>query len=223
FSALSAEEGGEPCCAALERGAELQRGEIMSIVQGVVKNSAHAASLMDPTDPNQQMLAVSESFQEMSGYHESELLQASSRLLIEGCEHETDPEVLAAMRNSHSTGSPLFAEAVNRSKQGWLFRNSMYIRGLMVAIDPVTEDPMWLVLTTHAGSEAASGEEGAAEDGRGGVLRGLRAAGEDLRAEIHDELARRCASAAARPAEPEADPPPCRRGLCSVLPRPRWC
>jgi len=203
-----------------ELGVELPRDEILSAVLSVVKNSVHAASVMDPTDPDQRLLAVSEPLQELTGFHESELLQASARLLTAGCEDEIDPGVQAAMRNAHLTGSPLLAQAVNRNKQGWLFWNTMYIRGLIVAVDPVSEEPLWLVLTTYSGSEGPSDED---EEASRDALRRLWGAGEDLRAEIHDELARRCASAAARPAEPEADPPPCRRGLCSVLPRPRWC
>ncbi|CAK0810079.1 unnamed protein product [Prorocentrum cordatum] len=142
-----------------ELGVELTRDEILSAVRSVVKNSVHAASVMDPTDPDQRLLAVSEPLQELTGFHESELLQASARLLTAGCEDEIDPGVQAAMRNAHLTGSPLLAQAVNRNKQGWLFWNTMYIRGLIVAVDPVSEEPLWLVLTTYSGSEGPSDED----------------------------------------------------------------
>lgn len=184
-----------------EQGVKLQKAEIMAIVQGVVKNSMHAASLMDPTDPDHRLLAVSESLQEITGYTESELQQASPRLLTVGCEHFLDPEVQAAMRSSHSTGSPLLAQAVNRTKQGSLYWSTMYIRGLIVAVDPASDEPMWLVLTAYSSSEGPSDE---AEEHSCDVLRKLRGAGEDLRAEIRDELARR-AGGACRPAPSEAD------------------
>ncbi|CAK0797349.1 unnamed protein product [Prorocentrum cordatum] len=143
-----------------ERGMELQKGDIMPIVQSVVKNSVHAASLMDPTDPDERLLAVSESFQAITGYNESELLQASPRLLTAGCEYGTTLEMQALIKNAHLTGSPLFARVVNRSKQGWLFWSTVYIRGLMVAVDPVSAEPVWLVLTTYSSSERPSDEDG---------------------------------------------------------------
>ncbi|CAK0810076.1 unnamed protein product [Prorocentrum cordatum] len=215
-----------------ELGVELTRDEILSAVRSVVKNSVHAASVMDPTDPDQRLLAVSEPLQELTGFHESELLQASARLLTAGCEDEIDPGVQAAMRNAHLTGSPLLAQAVNRNKQGWLFWNTMYIRGLIVAVDPVSEEPLWLVLTTYSGSEGPSDED---EEASRDALRRLWGAGEDLRAEVQSALARLPPGGACRPAGPEAEAPPgCRGGAaedccglgsgqCIALQWPRWC
>jgi len=199
-----------------EHGMEMQKDEVMSIVQNVVKSSVHAVSLMDPTDPNGRLLAVSESLQVITGYNEAELLRAPPQLLTAGCEHETDPEMQAAIRNAHLGGSPLLARAACRHKQGWLFWSTMHIRGLMVAVDPVSEEPMWFVLTIYSSSEGPSDEnEQESRDARRKlqVVRELWGASEELRAEIHDELAR-CADGAHLLAGSEADPS---RGFAGVL------
>ncbi|CAK0810078.1 unnamed protein product [Prorocentrum cordatum] len=188
-----------------ELGVELTRDEILSAVRSVVKNSVHAASVMDPTDPDQRLLAVSEPLQELTGFHESELLQASARLLTAGCEDEIDPGVQAAMRNAHLTGSPLLAQAVNRNKQGWLFWNTMYIRGLIVAVDPVSEEPLWLVLTTYSGSEGPSDED---EEDSGPPATPCAGCGAPARTSAPRSRAR---LPGCRPAEPAARPGPRRR------------
>jgi len=185
---------------------QLQKDLIVSIAQRVVKNSAHAASLMDPTDPDERLLAVSESLQEITGYSEAELLQSSPRLLTEGCEYEIDPEVQNAVRSAHLAGGPLLARAVHRNKGGWLFRSTMCVQGLMVGVDPVTDEPVWLKLTTYSRSDEDEDEEDEAADS-GGAFRQLQGAGEALRAAICAELALCAEVGACRPAEGAAGTP----------------
>jgi PAS domain-containing protein len=155
----------------------LDRAAAVAAVCRAVRNSSHVATVMDPLNPSHGLLAVSEPFSEMTGYDERELLGKSTRLLRVDCEHETDPDVWAALRQSSASGCAQIASVVNRNKSGVLFWNTMYIRGLVVGTDRATGEPVWLTLAIHHGDEEPLGDSGA-----------LRRQGEDLRADVGKEL-----------------------------------
>jgi PAS domain-containing protein len=105
-------------------------------------------TIADPRAKDCPLIAVSEAFEQMTGYTWSEAVGVNCRFLNQGC--GLDPMDLLNLRLSSQSGAPFTAVLTNRKKGGELFRNLIDLRGLTVATNPVTGEDLWFLIGIQA-------------------------------------------------------------------------
>jgi PAS domain-containing protein len=100
---------------------------------------------------DEELLECSDGYVEMTGYVRCELLGRTTRMLSHGCEEDTEPKVWMGIRRAVKSSSAFVASVVNRHKCGWLYFNTMYIRGLDVGVGTDSKDGLKLSLCIHHG------------------------------------------------------------------------
>jgi len=119
----------------------------------VVEDGNFCVSVADPRADDIPLIAVSKTFETITGYLASEVLGKNCRFLNAGC--SCDMVNLANLRSTYATGAPLTAILENRRKSGELFLNLLDLRGLTVARSPCTGEDLWFLVgiqvdVTHA-------------------------------------------------------------------------
>jgi PAS domain-containing protein len=132
---------------------------------------------------DEELLECSDGYVEMTGYVRCELLGRTTRMLSHGCEEDTEPKVWMGIRRAVKSSSAFVASVVNRHKCGWLYFNTMYIRGLDVGVGTDSKDGLKLSLCIHhGGAERVDVDES-------GIAAPLVRAGEQVRADIGMDMA----------------------------------
>jgi len=118
------------------------------IIQTVAAECKFCVTIADPKKPDLPLIAVSEKFEEITGYSQSEIIGKNCRFLNDGC--DVDPFTLAGLRLACKTGAPFTSVLTNRRKSGELFLNLLDLRGLVVAQKRQTGEDLWFLIGIQA-------------------------------------------------------------------------
>lgn len=139
-------------------------------------------SIADPRSPDVPLIAVSEKFEAITGYHRSEVLGKNCRFLNTGC--SMDPVDLVCLRSACETGSSFTSVVPNRRKTGEFFLNLLDVRGLTVARNPCTGEELWFLVGIQADvTDAVDSDMG------GDRLTEMREIASRIRNKLTDEFA----------------------------------
>mmetsp|Transcript_14870 Transcript_14870/g.27893 ORF Transcript_14870/g.27893 Transcript_14870/m.27893 type:complete len:735 (+) Transcript_14870:55-2259(+) len=109
-----------------------------------VSNCTFSVSVADPSLPDMPLVAVSKSFEVMTGFTCEEIVGLNCRFLNHDC--EMSPHQRYELRKSCQTGKPFTGLLQNRRKSGDLFVNLLDLRGLKVAKDAETGEDIWYLV-----------------------------------------------------------------------------
>jgi len=121
---------------------------VQSGIQKAIAKCKFMVTIADPRGKDCPLIAVSQEFETMTGFHRREILQQNCRFLNQGC--DLSPTDLLDLRISSKTGAPFTAVLPNRKKSGELFLNLLDLRGLTVARNPETGEDMWFLIGVQA-------------------------------------------------------------------------
>lgn len=156
-------------------------------------------TIADPRAKDCPLIAVSEEFENLTGFQRSEILGVNCRFLSQGC--DMDPGDLMALRESSRTGAQYTSVLPNRKKSGELFLNLLDIRGLTVAKNKRTGEDMWFLVGIQADVTDLAEEEVPLDH-----LQGLQRIAEGIRVGITQELSRMAMLGAAATMMEQLDP-----------------
>jgi len=118
------------------------------MIQTVAAGCKFCVTIADTTSPDLPLIAVSEKFEEITGYSRHEVIGKNCRFLNDGC--NVDHSDLARLRLACATGAPFTSVLTNRRKSGELFLNLLDVRGLVVAHKPHTGEELWFLVGIQA-------------------------------------------------------------------------
>mmetsp|Transcript_23212 Transcript_23212/g.61828 ORF Transcript_23212/g.61828 Transcript_23212/m.61828 type:complete len:447 (+) Transcript_23212:60-1400(+) len=121
---------------------------IRQSIEAAVAECKFVVTIADPRAKDCPLIAVSEEFENLTGFQRNEILGVNCRFLNQGC--DMDPADLMALRESSRTGAPYTAVIPNRKKSGELFLNLLDVRGLNVAKDRRTGEDIWFLIGIQA-------------------------------------------------------------------------
>eukprot|EP00933_Yihiella_yeosuensis_P077357 TRINITY_DN8775_c3_g1_i1.p1 TRINITY_DN8775_c3_g1~~TRINITY_DN8775_c3_g1_i1.p1 ORF type:complete len:356 (-),score=44.44 TRINITY_DN8775_c3_g1_i1:127-1194(-) len=125
----------------------LETREIREVICAAVASAQFCVTVADPRSNDQELIAVSDQFELMTGYSRSEILGKNCRFL-DTC--DTSPAELLRLRQACKTGEPFIGVIKNRRKSGEYFMNLLDLRGLTVARNPETGDELWFLIGIQA-------------------------------------------------------------------------
>eukprot|EP00929_Paragymnodinium_shiwhaense_P117534 TRINITY_DN8823_c0_g1_i1.p1 TRINITY_DN8823_c0_g1~~TRINITY_DN8823_c0_g1_i1.p1 ORF type:complete len:696 (+),score=121.88 TRINITY_DN8823_c0_g1_i1:371-2458(+) len=140
----------------LSAAALLDHAVIADAIGQVLQECKFCVSIGDPRLEDCPLIAVSDRFENMTGYSREEILGNNCRILNKNC--MLNPADLAALREACDTGAPFTKVLLNRRKSGELFLNLLDLRGLTIAYNPRTGERLWFLIgiqadITHMASE----------------------------------------------------------------------
>lgn len=109
-----------------------------------VASCAFSISVADPSQPDMPLVAVSQAFEQMTGYSCEEIVGLNCRFLNYDCEMNGSQRF--ELRNCCRTGKPFTGLLQNQRKNGELFLNLLDLRGLTVARDAETGEDIWYLV-----------------------------------------------------------------------------
>jgi PAS domain S-box-containing protein len=112
-------------------------------------------TIADPKISDFPLMAVSDKFEQMTGYNRSEILGKNCRFLNVNC--NVDEQRRVALRKACATGEPFSAVLLNSKKSGELFMNMLDLRGLTVARNGDAE--LWFLIGIQADISKLSEDE----------------------------------------------------------------
>jgi len=121
---------------------------VKEALQGAVQQCKFCVTIANPKGEDYPLIAVSEEFENMTGFLRSEIIGVNCRFLNQGC--DMDPRDLMNLRIASQTGAPFTAILPNRKKSGELFLNLLDVRGLTVARDTRTGEDVWYLIGIQA-------------------------------------------------------------------------
>lgn len=119
----------------------------LEAIRAAVDACRFCVTVADPRGET-PLIAVSEAFEELTGYQRSEILGKNCRFLNEGC--YVSHQDIVGLRVSASTGAPFVAMLLNRKKSGESFVNMLDLQGLAVARDTDTGEVIWFCVGIQA-------------------------------------------------------------------------
>jgi hypothetical protein len=122
-----------------------------------VQDCKFCVTIANPRGEDFPLIAVSEEFENMTGYKRTEILGVNCRFLNQGV--EVDQTILLNLRLASKTGAPFTALLPNRKKTGELFLNLLDLRGLTVAVDSRTGEDLWFLVGIQADVSDLADEE----------------------------------------------------------------
>lgn len=126
-------------------------------IRDAVKACNFMVTIADPRDNDCPLIAVSKEFTDLTGFESSDIIGINCRFLNHGC--DMNPIDLMNLRRCSKTGEPFTAILENRKKNGDLFLNLLDLRGLTVATNPETGEPLWFLVGVQADvTDVADGE-----------------------------------------------------------------
>jgi len=121
---------------------------VKKVICSVVAECQFCVTIADPLDADIPLIAVSKTFEAMTGYKRSEILGVNCRFLNRGC--PISPRDLMGLRTACADGSAFTALLPNRKKSGEMFVNLLDLRGLAVARHPETDERLWFLVGIQA-------------------------------------------------------------------------
>jgi len=112
-----------------------------------VADCKYSVAVADPTQLDTELIAVSEGFENLTGYTREEAVGSNCRFLSDGCQLQAT--VAEALRNASDSGAPYVSLLVNKRKTGELFLNLLSIRGLVLARDVKTGEEIWILVSVQ--------------------------------------------------------------------------
>jgi len=150
-------------CSEIDAMASRVIGEskIKEAIREAVEDGQFCVTIADPRSPDIPLIAVSEKFENITGYRRAEVLGKNCRFLNSGCIF--DPVDLMQLRSACDTGATFTAVLTNRRKSGEFFLNLLDLRGLTVARSPCTGEELWFLVgiqadVTNAGLDDMKGD-----------------------------------------------------------------
>lgn len=116
---------------------------VMRAITAVVADCNFCVTIADPRAEGIPLIAISASFEEMTGYSRNEILGVNCRFLNQGC--PISPLDLVGLRIACETGTAFTALLPNRMKSGKMFINLLDLRGLTIARDANGEELWYLI------------------------------------------------------------------------------
>ncbi|CAE6966025.1 PRPF40A [Symbiodinium sp. KB8] len=113
---------------------------VKKAIQGAVSSCKFCVTIADPRGKDFPLIAVSEAFENMTGFKRSEILGANCRFLNQGC--PISPSDLVGLRLASERGCAFTALLPNRKKSGEMFINLLDLRGLTIATDVETNEEL---------------------------------------------------------------------------------
>jgi len=126
----------------------LQENAVHAAMGAAVASCKFCVSIADPRREDYPLIAVSDGFEDLTGYMRSELLGRNCRILNENC-MLSEPNMVG-LREACKTGAPFTKVILNRKKSGALFLNLLDLRGLTVARNIRTGDTLWFLVGIQA-------------------------------------------------------------------------
>lgn len=130
---------------------------VQNAIRAAVMKCGYCVTIADPRGKDIPLIAVSETFEKMTGFARREILGVNCRFL--GRDSPISSVDIVGLRIASQTGAPFTALLPNRKKNGDLFVNMLDLRGLIVAQDPVTNDPLWYLVGIQADVTDIDGAE----------------------------------------------------------------
>jgi len=122
--------------------------DIDEAVQAAIRDCHFSVSIADPRANDCPLVAVSDQFEQLTGYSREEIIGKNCRFLNQNCPlGESD---LRALREACLTGSPFCKIIVNRRKSGDLFLNFLDLRGVTIARNVNTREELWFLVGIQA-------------------------------------------------------------------------
>lgn len=109
-----------------------------------VASCAFSISVADPSQPDMPLVAVSQAFEQMTGYSCEEIVGLNCRFLNYDCEMNSSQRF--ELRSCCRTGKPFTGLLQNQRKNGEMFLNLLDLRGLTVARDAETGEDIWYLV-----------------------------------------------------------------------------
>ncbi|CAJ1381733.1 unnamed protein product [Effrenium voratum] len=111
----------------------LERFQVEEALCFAVRDCKFSVSIADPQLPDVPLIAVSEGFENVTGYALADVQGLNCRFLNEGC--EVSEEDFQALRRCSKTGERFVGLLQNRRSTGETFMNLLDLQGLIVARD----------------------------------------------------------------------------------------
>lgn len=159
----------------------VDESRILDAINSAVAECQFCVSIADPRLSDFPLIAVSEKFQAITGFHRTEVIGKNCRFMNEGCWMDTGD--LMSLRSACSTGASFTAILTNRRKSGELFFNLLDLRGLTVARNPQTGEELWFLVGIQCDVTSVHFPE-VQED----QLTRIHMVANDIRAKLTDEL-----------------------------------
>jgi len=105
-------------------------------------------TVADPTLDDSALIAVSQGFEDLTGYEATEVVGRNCRFLNQGC--DVEPWQQTRLRECSQNGAPFTTVIQNRKKSGELFLNHLDLRGLIVAQNELTGQELWYLIGIQA-------------------------------------------------------------------------
>lgn len=121
---------------------------VKKAIRAVVGECKFCVTIADPKGDDLPLIAVSETFESMTGYQRSEILGVNCRFLNEGC--PISPRDMMGLRLASENGSAFTALLPNRKKSGEMFVNLLDLRGLTIAHHVETNEALWYLIGIQA-------------------------------------------------------------------------
>lgn len=121
---------------------------VKKCIKTVIAQCNFMVTIADPRGVDCPLVAVSEEFENVTGFQRSEIIGVNCRFLNQGCDME--PEDLTKLRIASQTGAPFTAVIPNRKKNGELFLNLLDLHGLTVAQNDQTGEDLWFLVGVQA-------------------------------------------------------------------------
>jgi len=106
-----------------------------------------SVAVADPTSLDTELIAVSEGFEQLTGYTKEEAVGENCRFLSDGC--ELPDSVAEGLRKASESGAPYMSLLVNKRKTGEFFLNLLSIRGLVLARNTNTGEEIWILISVQ--------------------------------------------------------------------------
>eukprot|EP00434_Breviolum_minutum_P033510 symbB.v1.2.029653.t2/scaffold3275.1/size59885/5 len=106
-----------------------------------------SVAVADPTSLDTELIAVSEGFEQLTGYTKEEAVGENCRFLSDGC--ELPDSVAEGLRKASESGAPYKSLLVNKRKTGEFFLNLLSIRGLVLARNTNTGEEIWILVSVQ--------------------------------------------------------------------------
>jgi len=117
------------------------------VLQAALVDCDVAAHVIDASQPDFPIIAVSEGLSTMTEYLQHELVGSSCRLLSFKCHN--DPANISHLRVARSKGASFQTVLVNRKKSGQLFQVLLVLRHIVVGQDNTTGQKRGFLLGLH--------------------------------------------------------------------------
>ena len=147
---LQGDFGRQSSCPPMMRSEPIQEEEedlVSRAICSAVGDCDFSVAVADPTSLDTELIAVSEGFEQLTGYTKEEAVGENCRFLSDGC--ELPDSVAEGLRRASESGAPYMSLLVNKRKTGEFFLNLLSIRGLVLARNTNTGEEIWILISVQ--------------------------------------------------------------------------